>query len=99
VLGLTNGMAILREHGSRRRGKEADDKCESRAFRSQTCHDVPIYCTEGAIERPQTASFGRHCRKTGKIPRLTAGNPPARRSLESRPAKQLRIHRNDDRAQ
>ena len=51
VLGLTDGMAVLREHGSRCRGKEADDKCKSRAFRSQTSHDVPIGCTESAIEK------------------------------------------------
>lgn len=67
VPGLTGGMAILREHGSRRRGKENDEKRESRAFRSeQTCHDVPIDCTEGAIEKGPSQPL---------VPAETAGKP------------------------
>ena len=102
--GLTNGMAILREYRSSRRGNEADDNHESRAIRSETCHDVPISAPGVPLKKPRKtgpiSSPDRSDRRnTGKIPRAVAGNPTASRPLESRTAKQLRSHGHDDRAQ
>lgn len=62
--------------------------------RVTTCRSVAPRMPPKRPGKP--ATFGRDCRKTGKAPRVTAGNSTARRSLESRAAQQLRSHGHDD---